>query len=65
MIKDVERFRSLTTDIVTPNDILPMHDESPGEFLEFINKCHELQLSKCVGSTKTSWDKNLRMRFSR
>ena len=33
-------------------------------FFEFISKHHEFQLSKHVGSTKTSWEPNLRMRFS-
>ena len=65
MIKDVVRFRSLTSEIVTPNDIPPIPDKLPADFFELIRKCHELQLSKHVGSTKTSWDPNLRMIFSR
>ena len=32
MIKDAEWFRSLTTDITTPNDILPMPNKFPGDF---------------------------------
>ena len=32
MIKDVGRFRSLTTDTVTPSDIPPIPDKLPGDF---------------------------------
>ena len=42
MIKDVERFRSSTTVIVTPNDIPPMPDKLPDDFFKFIIKHHEL-----------------------
>ena len=65
IIKDVEIFRSLTTDIVAPNEILSMPERLLGDFLEFTSKHHELHLSKCTGSTKTIWDTNLRMTFSR
>ena len=65
MIKYVVRFSSLMNDTVTSNGIPPMSDELLGNFLEFTSKHHELQLIKNVGFTKTSWDSNLRMIFSR
>ena len=37
----------------------------PGDFYEFICKNHELQLNKHIGSSKSDWDANLRVPFSR
>ena len=53
------------TNVVTPNDVPPMTDKCTGDFLEFISEHHGFQLSECVVSTKTIWNTNLRMRFSR
>ena len=41
MIKDVEIFPILNTDIATHNDIPPMPDKLPGDFFEFISKHYE------------------------
>ena len=66
IIKDVERFRSLTTNVVMPNDCLPHTWKiTRWFFLKFIGKFHELQSSKHTSSAKTSWDTNFRMRFFR
>ena len=54
MIKDVERFSSLNTDVVIPNDITSTPETMPGGFLEFTSKHHNLKLKKSIGSTKTS-----------
>ena len=62
---DVQRFRSFTKDIETPDEMPPIPNKLPTDFYEFICKYHELQLNKYIGSSKSDWDANLRMRFSR
>ena len=62
---DVKRFRSFTTDIETPDDIPPIPNKLPADFYEFACEYYELQLNKCIGSSKSDWDANLQMRFSR
>ena len=43
----------------------PMPNKLPSDFYEFACEHHELQLHKCIGSSKSDWDANLTMRFSR
>ena len=62
---DVKRCRPFTTDIETPDDIPPMPNKLPAHFYEFTCKHHELQLNKHIGSSKSDWDTDLQMRFSR
>ena len=62
---DVKRCRSFATDIETPDDIPPTPSKLPADFYEFMCECHGLQLNKHIGSSKSDWDANLWMRFSR
>ena len=50
---DVQRFRSFTADIETPDETPPMSNKLPSDFYEFVCKCHELQLNKYIGSSKS------------
>ena len=65
MHDDVQRFRSLMDDTEMTYGMLPKPDKLPTDFFEFISNHHELKLGKYVGCSKSSWDTNLWIRFSR